>query len=208
MSGLIKKDFLSIKRQARVFVFLAVIYTAIAYFSAGPSFFQGFVIILSSMMPVTALAYDERAHFERYALTMPLSRKRVVVAKYLFGLICIGIALVINVVFEILLSIIRHTPVSETLPVTMLVLLGVALFFLSVNLPVMFKFGTEKGRLIYMGLAVLAILLPMLLQDGTIGSPPAFLVETLVYAFPAVAALMFLLSMRISIGIYKRKEFS
>ena len=208
MTGLIIKDFLSVKRQARIFVAIAVVYMAVAYFSAGSGFFQGFVIILSSMMPVTALAYDERAHFEKYALAMPLSRKRVVVAKYLFGLICIGIALVIDVVFEILLSSINHAPLTSALPLTLWALLGIALLFLSINMPVMFKFGTEKGRLIYMGLAVLAVLLPTLFQSGAIGPPPAMLLETFVYAFPVFAVLCFLLSIRISIGIYRKKEFS
>ncbi len=208
MNGLIIKDLLSVKRQARVFLFISILYMVMAYFSADATFFQGFVIILSSMMPVTALAYDERAHFEKYVLTMPISRKHIVMAKYLFGLICIGIALLINIAFEIVISVVRHTPITSALPMTLWVLSGVALLLLSVNLPVMFKFGTEKGRLIYMGLAVLAVLLPMLIQNGTIGPPPEFLLKTFVYGFPVVMALGFLLSMQISIWIYGRKEFS
>ncbi len=208
MTGLILKDFLSIKRQARIFILLALLYVVMACFSNDSAFFMGFVIILSSMMPITALAYDERAHFERYALTMPLSRRDVVIAKYLFGLLCIGIALLVSFIFDIIMSIVTSASISPDLFISLLVLMSVTLLFLSVNLPVMFKFGTEKGRLIYMGLAVLAMLLPTLFQNGIIGPPSAMLLKTLVYTFPAFSVLCFLLSIRISIGIYGKKEFS
>jgi len=206
MKGLLMKDFLSIKRQGFIYVFLAAMWAVMSAFNHDTSFFQGFAILLCSMMPITALAYDERAHFEKYALTMPLSREDLVLGKYFFGLICVGVALCLDIAFEFLHSIINHVPVSPELFLTLSVLLGVALLFLSFTMPIMFKFGTEKGRIIYMGLAVLIVLLPTLAKNASLVSIPFN--ETMLYFFPVIALVILWLSAQLSISIYRHKEFS
>ncbi len=206
MKGLLIKDLLSIKRQARVYLFLAVLWIVMSTINKDTAFFQGFTVLLCSMMPITALAYDERAHFEKYALTMPLSRKDIVLSKYLLGLICTGVAVIIGSVFEILLSLFIHAQVSPTMPLTLSTLFGIGLLFISFTMPIMFKFGTEKGRIVYMAVAVLAVLLPTLEKKGAFAS--SAIDVRMLYFLPVIALVILYLSAQLSIGIYRRKEFS
>ena len=206
MKGLLIKDFLSIRRQAKVYLFIGVLWVGMSVVNKDTAFFQGFIVLICSMMPITALAYDERAHFEKYALTMPLSRKDLVVSKYLFGVICTGGAILIGVAFELLLSLFSHSRVSPTMGLTLSTLFGVGLLFISFTMPIMFKFGTEKGRIIYMALAVLAVLLPTLLKKGSIAS--SAIDVRMFYFLPAAALILLYLSAQLSVFLYRRRELS
>ena len=62
------------------------------------------------MLVITSLAYDERSRWDRYALTMPVSRKEMVLSKYLLGLILLTFALLINMIFLILFG---SSPLGE-----------------------------------------------------------------------------------------------
>ena len=115
--------------------------------------FGGVVFIMMVMLVITSLAYDERSRWDRYALTMPVSRQEMVLSKYLLGLILLTFALFINIIFLILLN---PSPLGEVLILT-LSLFGIGLISLSILLPLMYKYGVENGRL----LLILVLFVPM-----------------------------------------------
>lgn len=83
---------------------------------------------------------------------------------------------------------------------------GIALLTIDVILPVIFKIGVEKGRLVYIFTILVVVALSALL---------GFLVESIggasvLYSSVAVLALGiagFFLSLKIACGIYKKKDF-
>ena len=85
MKALIIKDTYVIWRQMKYFLVLILL------FSALPSGFNNaFAVIYTSMLPYTALAYDERSKWDQLAAMMPYSTRDAVRSKYVFGWLCIG----------------------------------------------------------------------------------------------------------------------
>ena len=88
MKALIIKDTYVIWRQMKYFLILILI------FSALPSGFNNaFAVIYTSMLPYTALAYDERSKWDQLAAMMPYSTDRVflpgVMVLSVLGAVCI-----------------------------------------------------------------------------------------------------------------------
>ena len=139
MKALIIKDTYVIWRQMKYFLILILI------FSALPSGFNNaFAVIYTSMLPYTALAYDERSKWDQLAAMMPYSTRDAVLSKYVFGWLCIGGAAVLSGLLQMALSLVVG---RVFLPgVVVLSVLG-AVCILAISLPLMFRMGVEKGRL-------------------------------------------------------------
>ena len=139
MKALILKDTYVIFRQMKYFLVMILL------FSALPSGFNNaFAVIYAAMLPYTALAYDERSKWDQMAAMMPYSTRDIVLGKYAFGWLCIGAAAVLSALLQAVLSL----AVNRTfLPGVMALSVLGALCILAITLPLMFRFGVEKGRL-------------------------------------------------------------
>lgn len=139
MKALIIKDTYVIWRQMKYFLILILI------FSALPSGFNNaFAVIYTSMLPYTALAYDERSKWDQLAAMMPYSTRDVVLGKYVFGWLCIGAAAVLSGLLQMALSLVVD---RVFLPGVMVLSVLGAVCILAISLPLMFRMGVEKGRL-------------------------------------------------------------
>ena len=85
MIGLVYKDLMVMKKTLALYMVIFAVYgyMSIAYDQGGLLF--AMVLILSSIVPVSTIAYDERSKWDRIANTTPLSRKEIVMAKYLLS---------------------------------------------------------------------------------------------------------------------------
>lgn len=210
MKGLILKDLFVLRKQWKIFALLIVFFAIVPLYGENASIFQGIIVVLAAMLPVTALSYDERAHWEKYALTMPLNRRTLVLGKYLLGVFFILVAIAICVLAMLLIGVIKKQPLSADYVLTELVFLAVGLIFLSLILPMMFKFGTEKGRLALMGFAVIIMLAPMLAENLEWGGDgaPAFLNMGFLVVVSLGILLLPVLSFCLSVRIYKKREMA
>ena len=139
MKALIIKDTYVIWRQMKYFLILILI------FSALPSGFNNaFAVIYTSMLPYTALAYDERSKWDQLAAMMPYSTRDAVLSKYVFGWLCIGGAAVLSGLLQMALSLVVD---RVFLPGVMVLSVLGAVCILAISLPLMFRMGVEKGRL-------------------------------------------------------------
>lgn len=138
MKGLLLKDWYALRGQAGRLFFLIALYIVIGEFSAG---IGSIGILLCAMLPTSCLAYDERAKWDRYALSMPLSVKDLVVSKYLLGYLMLGAGAALKLLVIVL-------PIGNGSDFVSFVLtIAAALLYLALQLPILFKFGTESGRI-------------------------------------------------------------
>ena len=201
MKALILKDTYVIWRQMKYFLVMILL------FSALPSGFNNaFAVIYTSMLPYTALAYDERSKWDQMAAMMPYSTRDVVLGKYVFGWLCIGAAAVLSGLFQAALSLVSHREVLSGM--LALSLLG-GFCILAISLPVMFRFGVEKGRL--------AMFLIIFLVCGTAGAianiadsatgGTAFAFQGPVLAVMLIAAVVLTaVSVPLSIRFYAKRQ--
>jgi len=203
MLGLILKDLLNLKKQGKLMLLMIVLYAVLAVINDMYGIFAVFVVI-GAMMPMTALAYDERAHWDKLVLTMPVSRTAIVLSKYLLGL---GLAAVGLTVF-IGVSLPTAPDRWQENLLTASAVFALALLMIAIMMPLLLKFGSEKFRM----MMILIFLLPFLLVLCLIRFVPMpefsqSQIELLVIAAVAVMLLLFLLSMWISVQIVRRKEY-
>ena len=87
MSALLLKDYYVIFRQMKIFLLLILVFSCIP-----GTFYSTFAVVYASMLPYTALAYDERSRWDQMAAMMPYSARDVVLSKYLFGWIAVAVS--------------------------------------------------------------------------------------------------------------------
>lgn len=215
MSGLIIKDLLNLKKQILPLGVFFIIYFGISLVSKDSSFFSGMIMIFCSILPITALAYDDRAGWNKYALTMPVSRSMLVISKYAMSLILIGVGAVVVLLFNALFGM---NSLHESL-VSTCTILFMGVIMLSLSLPLNYKFGIEKSRYVLIGVCVLPAAIISIFSVGISSGDSdqvygmmhliemVFTSNWLIAGELIISAMIFLISMMISVNIIQRKEF-
>lgn len=221
MKGLMIKDFYNLKKQLLLYILIGVLYSAIGAISSNENgvSFTGFVMILSAMLPVTAVSYDERSSWDKYGLTMPISRKEAVASKYVIGILFTAAGALISAV----IGFIFRADMKEFAYV-LSIMAGICFIYLAVLLPVVYKFGTEKARFAVIAVMLIPFLFiaggAMLFKKASVGvikvpESAAAAVQTGtdssfilgIAVFLAVSCAIMYVSYRISVRIYSSKEF-
>lgn len=201
MIGLVLKDLINLKKQLKIFIFMLVFYFIFSMTTKNGSMFGTMVTLLFAMQPITALAFDEKANWDKYALAMPVSRAEIVISKYVLGILLSLFAALLNFIAQFLLG--TEINVDNK---TVFVTLSVSIIFISLLLPVIFKFGVEKGRLLMFIVLMLPTLIILMFKD-TFSSITQDMIIKAIYGLPLLAIAILILSMLLSISIYKKKEF-
>lgn len=208
MKGLITKEFFTLKQQVKTISVMVLMYLVLAYMQEDAvGLFSGMIVMVIAMLPVTSIAYDEQAKWDRYALTLPISRKQLVLSKYVLTVILIFISLLLSVVFTILIELIKGHSI-DILEVLMVsgVCGTVGLLFVSILLPITFKLGSEKARGSMMLIFIVPTLLIVLLGKLGIRISEAMLINV-AYALPVILIVAVIISINVSIKIVKNKEY-
>lgn len=146
MIGLVKKDLLVARKTMRAYFLFLLFYFGLAVMGMfNISFVATFACVLVMMMPMAAFSYDEQAKWDRYAMSMPLGRRAVVGARYLFALALAIIAAAIGTVTCVILYALEREDLIESLA-TVLSSLGVGILFAAIILPLCYKVGPERAR--------------------------------------------------------------
>ncbi len=217
MKGLLLKDLYTIsgygKQYGIVFLFMAV-WSAV---TKSISFLTMYSILLGGMLVLSTMSVDENAHFNRYALTMPVSKKTLLKEKYLALVLLIGV----GSLFTCLIvggAVAMHLSDGNEEWVMLLTMTTFFLISYSVTFPIIFKYGIEKARYIYilvtMAMAVAVVggvsvldeigFSELLLLEGV----PVFVdVLLLIGICGGLDILAVYLSYRISLKIVREREW-
>jgi len=202
MKGLLLKDILNLRQQGKVYLVIISIWLVIGIMNQDAAFFAGVMMIFSLLVPVSAIAYDERAKWDKFALTMPLSKLDLIASKYLLSLLCAGLSGILAIIVGLAIS-------GDTKEVLMSVsaLMSLGVIFTSFILPIIFKFGVEKGRLVVMVLFLAPSVLVMLISKLNLRLPNEEAISRMFYFLPLIAIAILLFSIYLSVLIYSKKEF-
>ncbi|EGT5273218.1 ABC-2 transporter permease [Clostridioides difficile] len=211
MKGLILKDLLNLKGNIKFILLFIIMFGFMSSLGDGNiNNFIGVIIVLCTTMIVSTFSYDDLNKWDSYVLTMPINRNDIVLSKYLTMLIFSFIGVLVSLIVSVTIGYFKNTLIlNETLLINALIL-SISVCFGSLILPLIYKFGTERARL----LMILCFLVPTLallvfksiLEN--ISSPISIeiILNTLVYSLPFVAILLFVISYFISSKIYSKKE--
>lgn len=203
MTGLILKDLLNLKKQAKVYLILVIFYFVYGAVFESSSMFSSMMTMIAVMIPLTAMSYDERSKWDRYALTMPISRKVIVASRYLLGMIFIAAAFVLSVLVNMVFS--KMYSIESIL--ISLASLSAGITVMSVIFPLLFKYGVEKGRILMMLVLFTPIAILMMVSKLGLSMPDEETIKTFIFLSPIIALMLLLVSIYISLSIYRKKEF-
>lgn len=161
MKSLILKDLYNIGNSVKSLLFTFVV---IAVGFIPTSNFSGYIImcaIICSMMISTTFAFDDYCKWTRYAMIMPVSKKDLVTGKFIVLSIFCMLGTLFGLVVSLMVGLVMgkvtfdFAGIIEMLFFAM-VALAISLVIGSTSIPLIFKFGTEKARM----LLVASLLIP------------------------------------------------
>lgn len=198
MKGLLLKEWYLLTRNFKSMFIVIFIFAAFGFFYDMAVI--TIVPVLIASVPVSTTALDERSGWSCYADALPVTRKNIVDSKYISGLVCIFCT---ALMFACLNAV--RNGISASLELFIFQISGAAIY-LSLMMPVVLHFGTEKARYINMAViaafAMLVTALMLAVSDASGDIPVRFAVPALL-----AALVTLILSEFISVLIYKRKEF-
>lgn len=143
MKSLLLKDFYVITKQLKIFL---IIIPVIAL-TTGEAM-STFSILLGAALPMTAIAYDERSKWNELATMMPYSKFDLIFSKYLLGYLCMFGAALLVFIGQIIGKNNGIVVIDDDINVLLFAVMG-GLIFIAINTPILFKFGSKKGRFVF-----------------------------------------------------------
>lgn len=210
MKSLLLKDLMALKSYSKTLVLLIGLFIVLSFGNEDTNFLSGIIILMMAMLTVTSFSYDQYANWDLFSQTLPISRKDVVMSKYLLGILSIFSGGVLAVFFTFIISLIKSLEVdaAETMMTSGAIAL-VAFLFLGLVIPLVYKFGVERSRMITIAvLAVPSIIVVFLSKIGVDFSVLDNLSPSaLLLAGSACVIGLLLISYSISAKIYMKKDF-
>ena len=201
MKGLLIKDWKTLLKQMKVMLVIVVVFACIP-----GTYMAAFALFYAAMLPITALAYDERAKWDELAAMMPYTARSIVGSKYVLGLTLVLPVLALSMLSRL---IVHSTPIVSEDTMALLITACLSLILMAIDLPFMFHFGVEKGRLIYILLTCAFVLAGVnyagKLADAVNGIGAA-MVTTVPLLLLAAAVIALLISYLISVRVYRARR--
>ncbi len=101
------------------------------------------------MNSISSFSYDENALSDKYLLSLPISRKEIVFSKYLFVFLDSLISILGGILISFIITILvrgKMDNIGESLRICIIAFTSVS-FLMCANVPCIYKWGVEKGRM-------------------------------------------------------------
>lgn len=147
--GIMLKDFYITKKNNLLCLLIFLVYGVIGIISDNKSVWMPtlYTAIFISLQCITSLAFDEQSGWNTYALTMPLGRDILVKSKYLFSILFLLLYEVYTAFFFVIMNIIKGDGYGG-IYLSLGLSFSASIFLISLSIPIMIKFGTDKGRVL------------------------------------------------------------
>lgn len=154
MKSLILKDLYNIGHNAKSMIFILLV---LAFALIPSSGVEGYIImsgILCSMMIITTFSFDDQSKWLKYAMVMPVTKKDIVITKFIVLLIFSAIGAVTGLIIGAIGGTIMHKGIFSSINNMLSLLFTGAVSLViseitgSMSIPLLFKFGAEKARML------------------------------------------------------------
>ncbi len=209
MLGLVKKDLLMIKGNIRQVILFLVVFLILAF--QENNIIVIVPVFVSMIVFITTFSYDEYNKWDAYAISLPVSRKNIVKAKYVASIILWAIALLVTVVITGIMGLFeQNINYFEMFGMILGCVFSIVLLE-AIMFPLIFKFGVEKGRIgLFVGVFAIAGLLGFIFTGIDLENATGFIEIFNKYYYiliPLVAVILLVISYFVSKKIYLKKEF-
>lgn len=212
MKSLILKDLYNISHNSKTMILILIIMGAFFIPMSGPVSYVAITTMICSMMVVTTFSFDDTVKWNRYALVMPVTRKDIVISKYIGLLLFSLCGLVIGIIGSFGAEVFTHNIIVIETLLSGIASLGIALIFGSIIIPLLFRYGAEKARM----LMILCFLIPAgigyvimnIAQRFNLSLSDTGLLSNLLWFVPLIIIAFVLISVKISTRIFGKVELN
>lgn len=208
MKALLRKDLYVVDKQLRLLIVLALVLSVVPVANAVGS---TYAIMISYMMPVSVVAYDEKCRWDKYAAMLPYTPRQIILSKYLLSYLLVVYSVLVLLLGLLVEALAEKEPVDPE-DLAMVAGIGVACVLLNaLCFPTMYRFGADKGRFFVMAALVVVLGGFLFLIVSPAGNAFLELVKDLPLLMLAAAAVVLLaalsvLSFRLSVRFYLRRR--
>lgn len=213
MKSLVLKDLYTVFHNSKAFLVMIV---AMSFFLSFTSEGSGgsytvFCCIMCAMLVVTTFSFDNLCNWEPYAMILPITRRDVVKGKFALLLLVSVAGALLGFALSVLTNTVLPNLTLDLKEQAFYLLPGfsVALFIGSLSIPLIFKFGAEKARLLLMAsFALPAVALVLIFR--ALEKAGVSLTDQMVIGFfslsPVLVLVFAFLMYLISCRIFEAKE--
>lgn len=216
MRGLLEKDFRLLKGQKNFFLLILVI-TVLLSLNSEDNFAVTYLTFIAGFLTISSFGYDDNGNCMPFLMTLPVSRKLYVKSKYVLGFLLTFIGWMAGMVISTVTAFLHKAPPTTEAVLFQLAWVFLWMILLSFVLPMLFRFGAEKGRMatLAMMLVFMAIVFVFTKLADTLGvdvdacldALASQQIVVLVAGMAVVALVMVLISYLISAKIVQNKEY-
>lgn len=206
MLGLIKKDLLLMKTNAKSLLVIFIIYLLMAI--NGNFDIVVMLPLFMMVLLISTFGYDEYNNWDAYVNALPVGRKNIILSKYLTSAILLVCSSIISCIIAYVLTFFyEKSDISHSLSYIGGCLCGM-LITISLMYPLIFKYGSQKGRIAgFVLIAGSGFVLGLLSKIKTFSTVVNSFETYFLIAFIVLTILMLIGSYIISVKIYSKREF-
>ena len=214
MKGLILKDLLNLRKNLKTIIIMCLFYTLL-FSTLNPTFLSGMITILFAMQILTTFSYDDYSKWNMYALSLPITKKQLVLSKYILGISFIIFGGVFSFILTSLLSLFKGSFILGDLIASIIGSTGIMILMILILLPLIFKYGVERSRIMLLAIfaipTVLILIISKVLALTGIPFPSEEQLNALLPVICIIATLILIagsyVSYMISVKIVTKKEY-
>lgn len=209
MFGMIKKDMLMVFNNIKSVIVGLIIYIFFTF--TNDTDFSFIIPFLTVMICISTFSYDDFNNWHSYAVALPNGRENVVKSKYISTILLIIIATIVGLVLSLIIGTLSNYLNLESTLSSIGGSLVAIIVLISILYPVLFKYGSEKGRIglfiIWFGIFAIIALLSKVVNINISDDLITFLYTYGLVIFGLLSIASIIISYIISNKIYKNKEF-
>ena len=216
MRGLFDKDFRLLKGQKNFFLLILVI-TVLLSLNSEDNFAVTYLTFIAGFLTISSFGYDDNGNCMPFLMTLPVSRKLYVKSKYVLGFLLTFIGWMAGMVISTVTAFLHKAPPTTEAVLFQLAWVFLWMILLSFVLPMLFRFGAEKGRMATLAMMLVFMAIVFALSklaegmgvdvDACLDALASQQIVVLVAGMAVVALVMVLISYLISAKIVQNKEY-
>lgn len=216
MRGLLEKDFRLLKGQKNFFLLILVI-TVLLSLNSEDNFAVTYLTFIAGFLTISSFGYDDNGNCMPFLMTLPVSRKLYVKSKYVLGFLLTFIGWMAGMVISTVTAFLHKAPPTTEAVLFQLAWVFLWMILLSFVLPMLFRFGAEKGRMATLAMMLVFMAIVFALSklaegmgvdvDACLDALASQQIAVLVAGMAVVALVMVLISYLISAKIVQNKEY-
>ncbi len=211
MKALILKDILNLRANLKQGFFLILFFSLISIYNKNLNFIVSILTMLALSFSLSSFVYDEKVDFYTYALSLPISRKDLVISRYLTALICLIFSGLLAGIIYLSIRLLSLPIDKIEFLVSSSTIASIVVIFIAVLFPVSFKYGVEKARYVSLGLFGVPFFLGFIFRRSlvhylkNIKDLEELIIQSLKF-LPLVLIIILGLSILLSIKFFQAKD--